>query len=125
MNWPDRFDSVFISIGTWRESWVYQPAHELKASSRAALPGSGGEGERVPSGKIVAIIGGETPPSIRRARHCAAARKLPVFYRREHRDMLPSRRNTGAKDEGAQFVFLAAPHRAIGDRPGIEMPLRS
>ncbi|MFZ0288077.1 MAG: NAD(P)-binding protein [Candidatus Sulfotelmatobacter sp.] len=29
----DRFDAVFISIGTWKESWVYLPGTELKGVS--------------------------------------------------------------------------------------------
>ena len=26
----DRFDAVFLSFGTWKESWVYLPGTELK-----------------------------------------------------------------------------------------------
>jgi len=54
-----------------------------------------------------------------RARHCAAARKLPSSTAR-HKDMPAIEEETqAAKDEGAQFVFLAAPHRAIGDKAGM------
>jgi len=55
----DRFDSVFISIGTWRESWVYQPGTELKGVYPALLfLEAVAKGERVPIGKNVAVIGG-------------------------------------------------------------------
>ena len=33
----DRFDSVFISIGTWKESWLYLPGTELKGVYPALL----------------------------------------------------------------------------------------
>jgi NADH-quinone oxidoreductase subunit F len=116
----DRFDSVFISIGTWRESWVYQPGTELKGVYPALLfLEAVAKGERVPIGKNVAIIGGGNAAidSARTALRRGA--EVTVFYRREHKDMPAIEEETqAAKDEGAQFVFLAAPHRAIGDKAG-------
>jgi len=89
----DRFDSVFISIGTWRESWVYQPGTELKGVYPALLfLEAVAKGERVPSGKTSLSSAVETPPSIRRARHCAAARKLPSSTGANIRTCLPSRK---------------------------------
>jgi NADH-quinone oxidoreductase subunit F len=42
-----------------------------------------------------------------------------VFYRRERKDMPAIEEETrAAKDEGAKFVFRAAPHRVIGDAKG-------
>ena len=42
-----------------------------------------------------------------------------VFYRRERKDMPAIEEETrAAKEEGAKFVFLAAPHRIIGDSAG-------
>ena len=39
-----RFDAVFLSIGTWKESWLYLPGTELKGrSSGAAVSGVGGQ----------------------------------------------------------------------------------
>ncbi len=116
----DRFDSVFISIGTWRESWVYQPGTELKGVYPALLfLEAVSKGERVPIGKNVAIIGGGNAAidSARTALRRGA--EVTVFYRREHKDMPAIEEETqAAKDEGAQFVFLAAPHRVIGDKAG-------
>src|ERR1017187_2900768 len=44
---------------------------------------------------------------------------VTVFYRRERKDMPAIDEETrAAKDEGAKFVFLAAPHRVIGDTKG-------
>jgi NADH-quinone oxidoreductase subunit F len=116
----DRFDSVFISIGTWRESWVYQPGTELKGVYPALLfLEAVSKGERVPIGKNVAVIGGGNAAidSARTALRRGA--EVTVFYRREHKDMPAIEEETqAAKDEGAQFVFLAAPHRVIGDKAG-------
>jgi len=45
--------------------------------------------------------------------------EVTVFYRREHKDMPAIEEETrAAKEEGARFVFLAAPHRVIGDAKG-------
>jgi NADH-quinone oxidoreductase subunit F len=44
---------------------------------------------------------------------------VTVFYRREVKDMPAIAEEThAARDEGAKFVFLAAPHRVIGDQKG-------
>jgi NADH-quinone oxidoreductase subunit F len=116
----DRFDAVFISIGTWKESWVYQPGTELKGVYPAlAFLEATARGEESPIGRKVAIIGGGNA-AIDSAR--TALRKgaeVTVFYRRERKDMPAIEEETqAAKDEGAKFVFLAAPHRVLGDAAG-------
>jgi len=116
----DRFDAVFISIGTWKESWVYLPGTELKGVYPALMfLEATARGEEVPLGPKVAIIGGGNA-AIDSAR--TALRKgadVTVFYRRERKDMPAIEEETqAAKDEGAKFVFLAAPHRVIGDAAG-------
>ena len=116
----DRFDAVFISIGTWKESWVYQSGTELKGVYPALIfLEATARGEDVPIGKKVAIIGGGNAAidSARTALRRGA--EVTVFYRREHKDMPAIEEETrAAKDEGAKFVFLAAPHRVIGDATG-------
>jgi NADH-quinone oxidoreductase subunit F len=116
----DRFDAVFISIGTWKESWVYQSGTELKGVYPALIfLEATARGEDVPIGKKVAIIGGGNAAidSARTALRRGA--DVTVFYRREHKDMPAIEEETkAAKDEGAKFVFLAAPHRVIGDAAG-------
>jgi len=76
-------------------------------------------GQDVALGRRVAIIGGGNA-AIDSAR--TALRKgaeATVFYRRERKDMPAIEEETSAaKDEGARFVFLAAPHRIIGDAKG-------
>ena len=45
--------------------------------------------------------------------------EVTVIYRRERKDMPAIREETEAAEaEGAKFVFLAAPHRIVGDEHG-------
>jgi len=116
----DRYDSIFLSIGTWKESWVYQPGTELKGVYPALnFLEAVAAGQEVQIGRRVAVIGGGNA-AIDSAR--TALRKgceATVFYRRERKDMPAIKEETNAaKEEGAKFVFLAAPHRVIGDVKG-------
>ena len=116
----DRFDAIFLSIGTWKESWVYQPGTELKGVYPALMfLEAAAKGEEVAIGRRVAVIGGGNA-AIDSAR--TALRKgaeVTVFYRRERKDMPAIEEETqAAADEGAKFVFLAAPHRVMGDAAG-------
>jgi NADH-quinone oxidoreductase subunit F len=116
----DHYDSVFLSIGTWKESWIYQPGTELRGVYPALLFLEAlAKGEDVPIGRRVVVIGGGNA-AIDSAR--SALRKgaeTTVIYRRERKDMPAIEEETrAAKDEGAKFVFLAAPHRVIGDSAG-------
>ena len=84
----DRFDSVFISIGTWKESWVYQPGTELKGVYPALIfLEAVAKGEKVPIGKKVAVIGGGNAAIDSARTRIAAGAEVTVFYRREHKDM--------------------------------------
>ena len=116
----DRFDAVFVSIGTWKESWVYQPGTELKGVYPALnFLEAVARGESVPIGRKVAIVGGGNAAidSARTALRTGA--EVTVFYRRERKDMPAIEKETQeAKEEGAKFVFLAAPHRILGDQKG-------
>ena len=70
-------------------------------------------------GKKVAIIGGGNAAidSARTALRMGA--EATVIYRRERKDMPAIEEEThAAKEEGAKFMFLAAPHRIIGDAAG-------
>jgi NADH-quinone oxidoreductase subunit F len=116
----DRFDAIFLSIGTWKESWVYQPGTELKGVYPALIfLESVARGEELPIGRRVAVIGGGNAAidSARTALRKAA--DVTVFYRRERKDMPAIAEETrAAREEGARFVFLAAPHRVLGDAKG-------
>jgi NADH-quinone oxidoreductase subunit F len=116
----DKYDAVFIAIGTWKESWVYQPGTELKGVYPALnFLEAVAKGEEAPLGRKVAVIGGGNAAidSARTALRRGA--DVTVFYRRERKDMPAIEEETkAAKDEGVRFVFLAAPHRIVGDQKG-------
>ncbi len=116
----DQFDMVFLSIGTWKESWVYQSGTELKGVYPALIfLEAVAAGQEVPLGRRVAVIGGGNA-AIDSAR--TALRRgcdVTVFYRRERKDMPAIEEETrAASEEGAKFVFLGAPHRVVGDVKG-------
>ena len=115
-----QFDAVFLSIGTWKESWLYLPGTELK-NVHPALPflESVARGEKISMGARVAIIGGGNAAidSARTVLRMGAG--ATILYRRERKDMPAiDEEIQAAEDEGVRFVFLAAPHRIIGDAEG-------
>jgi NADH-quinone oxidoreductase subunit F len=116
----DRFDAVFLSFGTWKESWVYLAGTELKGVW-PALPflEAVAREEQIELGKKVAIIGGGNAAidSARTALRMGA--EALIVYRRERKDMPAIEEETlAAEDEGAKILFLAAPHRIIGTPEG-------
>jgi NADPH-dependent glutamate synthase beta subunit-like oxidoreductase len=116
----DHYDSIFLSVGTWQESKVDQPGTDLKGVYGALnFLEATAAGEDVALGRRVAIIGGGNAAidSARTAMRKGA--EATVFYRRERKDMPAIQEETSAaKEEGAKFVFLAAPHRVVGDAKG-------
>jgi len=116
----DNFDMIFLAIGTWKESWVYQPGTELKG----VLPALNfleavASGREVPLGKRVVVIGGGNAAIDSARTSLRRGADVTVVYRRERKDMPAIEAETqAAKEEGAKFVFLAAPHRVIGDAKG-------
>jgi NADPH-dependent glutamate synthase beta subunit-like oxidoreductase len=73
----------------------------------------------VPPGPPVVVIGGGNAAidSARTALRMGA--EVTVLYRRERKDMPAIPEETeAAEHEGAKFVFLAAPHRIVGDENG-------
>jgi NADH-quinone oxidoreductase subunit F len=115
-----QYDAVFMAIGTWKEAWVYLPGTELTGVI-PALPFLEGvsRGEPVPVGKNVVVIGGGNAAidSARTARRLGA--DVTIVYRRERKDMpaIPEEIEA-AEHEGAKIVYLAAPHRIVGDKNG-------
>jgi NADH-quinone oxidoreductase subunit F len=116
----DRFDMIFLSIGTWKESWVYQSGTELKGVYPALnFLDAVASGQDINLGKRVAVIGGGNAAIDSARTSLRRGCEVTVFYRRERKDMPAIEEETrAAKDEGAKFVFLAAPHRVIGDAKG-------
>ena len=116
----DQFDAVFLSVGTWKESWLYLPGTELKGV-HPALPflESVARHEQPALGARVAIIGGGNAAidSARTVLRMGAS--ATILYRRERKDMPAiDEEIQAAEEEGVRFVFLAAPHRILGDANG-------
>ncbi len=115
-----QYDAVFLAIGTWKEAWVNLPGTEL-TGVLPALPFLEGvaRDEKLPVGRRVVVIGGGNAAidSARSARRMGA--DVTVIYRRERKDMPAIPEETeAAEHEGAQFLFLATPHRIVGDKQG-------
>jgi NADPH-dependent glutamate synthase beta subunit-like oxidoreductase len=114
------FDAVFISIGTWKESWVYLPGTELKGVYPAlTFLEHVANGEPLHIGRRVAVIGGGNAAidSARTALRLGA--DVTVIYRRERKDMPAIAEEVrAAEQEGAHYAFLASPHRIVGDAQG-------
>ena len=116
----NQFDAVFLSVGTWKESWLYLPGTELKGV-HPALPflESVARNEQPAMGARVAIIGGGNAAidSARTVLRMGAT--ATILYRRERKDMPAiDEEIQAAEEEGVRFVFLAAPHRILGDATG-------
>jgi NADH-quinone oxidoreductase subunit F len=116
----EQFDAVFLSIGTWKESWVYLAGTELKGVF-PALPFL----ERIASGAMketgrrVAVIGGGNAAvdSARSATRMGA--EATIVYRRQRKDMPAIKEEVeAAEKEGVRILFLSAPHRILGDAHG-------
>ena len=110
---------MFLSIGTWKEAWVYLPGTELKGVMPALLfLEAVAKDEPVPLGRKVAVIGGGNAAidSARTALRMGA--DVTVIYRRERKDMPAIHEEIEAAEaEGAQVRLPghAAPHRGRRD----------
>ncbi len=117
-----QFDGVFLSIGTWKEAWVYLPGTELKGVMPALLfLEAVAKKEPVPLGRRVVVIGGGNAAidSARTALRMGSA--VTVIYRRERKDMPAIHEETeAAEQEGAHFIFLATPHRIVGENGAVK-----
>ncbi len=114
------FDAVFISIGTWKESWLYLPGTELK-NVHPALPflEAVARHERPAMGSRVAIIGGGNAAIDSARTVLRMGAQATILYRRERKDMPAiDEEIQAAEEEGVRFVFLAAPHRILGGADG-------
>jgi NADH-quinone oxidoreductase subunit F len=116
----NQYNAVFLAIGTWKEAWVYLPGTELKGVIPALLfLEAVAKEEPVRLGRKVAVIGGGNAAidSARTALRMGA--EVTVIYRRERKDMPAIREETdAAEEEGSKFLFLATPHRIVGDENG-------
>jgi len=115
-----QFDAVFLSIGTRKKSWLYLPGTELKGVYPALpfLELVAKQEKVVPGSKVVVIGGDDTAVDSARTVLRMGA-EVTLLYRRERNDMPAiDEEIQAAEEEGVRFVFLAAPHRILGDGEG-------
>ncbi len=114
------YDGVFLSIGTWKETWVYLPGTELNGVLHA-LPflEALSKNEHVPLGKKVVVIGGGNAAIDSARTSLRMGADVTVIYRRERKDMPAIPEETeAAEDEGVKYAFLATPHRIVANEEG-------
>ncbi len=114
------YDAVFLAIGTWKENWVYLAGTELQ-DVYPALPflEEVSKQEPVELGAKVVVIGGGNAAIDSARTALRMGSKATVIYRRERKDMPAITEETEAAEaEGAEIVFLATPHRIVGDGAG-------
>jgi len=132
------FDAVFLGYGATRETPLPMPGHGLDHDYEVACNELGGvywamdflvranvPSEKLPErmrkpvevGKRVAVIGGgDTAMDCLRTALRLGAEQVTCVYRRTEAEM-PGRaeERKNAREEGAQFHFLATPVRLLGD----------
>jgi NADH-quinone oxidoreductase subunit F len=116
----NQYNAVFISIGTWKEAWVYLPGTELKGVLPALLFLEGvSKEEPVRLGKRVVVIGGGNAAIDSARTSLRMGSDVTIIYRRERKDMPAIKEEIEAAEaEGAKILFLATPHRIVGNEDG-------
>jgi NADH-quinone oxidoreductase subunit F len=116
----NQYNAVFLSIGTWKEAWVYLPGTELNGVI-PALPFLESVAKEEPArlGRKVVVIGGGNAAIDSARTAMRTGSEATIIYRRGRKDMPAIPEETEAAEaEGAKFVFLATPHRIVGDANG-------
>jgi NADH-quinone oxidoreductase subunit F len=115
-----KFDAAFISIGTWKESWVYLAGTELKGVIPALLfLEAVAKQDLTAIGKRVAIIGGGNAAVDSARTAIRMGLDATIVYRRERKEMPAIQEEVeAALAEGVKLMLLAAPHRILGDARG-------
>ncbi|MDF2496135.1 NAD(P)-dependent oxidoreductase [Sphingomonas sp.] len=125
-----RHDALLIATGVYKARAIDVPGNDasgviaaldyLTASNRKSF------GDAVPAfddgsldaaGKNVVVIGGgDTAMDCVRTALRQGAKSVKCLYRRDRANMPGSQREvTNAEEEGAEFVWLSAPHSFVGD----------
>ena len=113
---------MFLSLGTWKETQVRIAGNDLAGVSGRCISSKARPATSATDlGERVVIIGGGNS-----AIDCArtAIRKgssATVIYRRERKDMPAIAEEVdAAEEEGVSFLFLASPHRIVGERGAVK-----
>jgi NADH-quinone oxidoreductase subunit F len=115
-----QYDAVFLAIGTWKEAWVYLAGTEMQGVIPALdFLEAVAKKEPLSLGKRVTVIGGGNAAIDSARTALRLGSKVTILYRRERKDMPAIAEETEAAEaEGAEIVFLAAPHRIVGNAQG-------
>lgn len=112
------FDAVFFSIGAWSDYKLNIPGEEMEGCFTGInFLAKMGNNEPVKIGRRVAVIGGgNTAIDCARTLVRKGCEKVYLVYRRTRKEMPANDVEiVAAEHEGIEFVFLAAPHRVIGN----------
>ncbi len=116
----EQYDAIFLGTGTWKETIFEAPGTELKGVIHA-LPflDAVAAGEQVKTGRKVVVIGAGNAAVDSARTSLRMGADVTIVYRRERKDMPAIKEEVDAAEkEGVKFVFLAAPHRILGDAKG-------
>ena len=116
----EQYDIVFLSIGTWKESWVNLSGTELRGVMPAlTFLEAVAKKQEVALGRNVVVIGGGNAAIDSARTSLRMGSKVTIVYRRERRDMPAIKEETEAAEaEGARILFLATPQRIVGNKQG-------
>jgi NADPH-dependent glutamate synthase beta subunit-like oxidoreductase len=114
------YNAVFLAIGAWREPFVHVPGTELNGVMPAlSFLEEVAKDEPARLGRRVVVIGGGNAAVDSARTSLRMGSEVKVIYRRERKDMPAIPEETeAAQHEGVKFVFLATPHRIVGDENG-------
>jgi len=116
------FDAVFVAIGAHRSQRLGIDGEDLKGVIHGVdLLRKVANGEKVPMGKKVAVIGGGNTAmdSARTALRLGA--DVSVLYRRTANEMLAIKSEiAAAREEGIQIHFLVSPVEVLGRKGKVE-----
>lgn len=125
-----RHDALLIATGVYKAREIDAPGNDvpgviaaldyLTASNRKsfgdAVPAFDNGGLDAKDKNVVVIGGGDTAMDCVRTAIRQGAKSVRCLYRRDRANMPGSQREvTNAEEEGAEFVWLSAPHSFVGD----------
>ena len=126
-----RHDALLIATGVYKARAIEVPGHDaggviaaldyLTASNRKSFGDAVlafDEGALDANGKNVVVIGGgDTAMDCVRTAIRQGAKSVKCLYRRDRANMPGSQREVAnAEEEGAEFVWLSAPHSFVGEQ---------
>ena len=117
-----RFDAVLLATGATTPKRVDLPGVELEGVMEALpflIRNTGARRDDLSGRRVVVLGGGDTAMDCLRTAVRLGARQVTCVYRRDEANMPGSRREVrAAREEGVEYVWLAAPVRFVDDGGG-------